>query len=170
VSSLSLMHPPGMVSNHMPRTVKRECDKSRFFDGLNESEIKAVINAGVRRRYLSRSIVVHEGLPATYFHLLVGGLARHFSITKDGRKAFLFWVSPGDIFGASALIRTPAVYVVNTEIVSDSIVCSWSRDTIRQLASQYPRLWENGLAIARDYLAWYVASHLSLICLGARKR
>jgi CRP/FNR family transcriptional regulator, nitrogen oxide reductase regulator len=46
----------------------------------------------------------------------------------------------------------------------------WERNTIRSLAAQYPRLVENGLAVATDYLTWYLATHLSLVCHTARQR
>jgi CRP-like cAMP-binding protein len=46
----------------------------------------------------------------------------------------------------------------------------WQRNTIRTLAAQYPKLLENGLTIANDYLTWYLASHLSLVCHTARQR
>ena len=142
----------------------------RYFGGLTEPEIQTIVEAASRRRYFARSVIVHEGQPAAHFYMLVTGTARHFSISQDGRKAFLFWVSPGEIFGASALLPNPSVYVVNTETVTDSFVLTWSRDTMRSLAAAHPRLWENGLEIARDYLAWYAASHLSLMSLGARRR
>lgn len=46
----------------------------------------------------------------------------------------------------------------------------WERDVIRRLAALHPRILENGLSIACDYLVWYLATHLSLICHTARER
>ena len=46
----------------------------------------------------------------------------------------------------------------------------WSRATLRNLAARYPRLLENALLIASDYLAWYLADHVALISLTARQR
>jgi CRP-like cAMP-binding protein len=44
--------------------------------------------------------------------------------------------------------------------------------TIRQahLIAQYPRLLENALLTASDYLAWHLASHIGLACHTARQR
>lgn len=41
---------------------------------------------------------------------------------------------------------------------------------MRSLAGQYPRLAENALLIASEYLAWYLADHVALICDSARER
>src|SRR2546429_8356690 len=46
----------------------------------------------------------------------------------------------------------------------------WDRGTLRNLAGYYPRLLENALLIAYDYLAWYVADHVALISHTARQR
>jgi len=46
----------------------------------------------------------------------------------------------------------------------------WDRPTLRNLAAHYPRLLENALLIASDYLAWYLADHVALIGQTARQR
>jgi CRP-like cAMP-binding protein len=46
----------------------------------------------------------------------------------------------------------------------------WDRSAIRELAARYPRLLENALITASDYLAWYVAAHVALTSHSARKR
>ncbi len=66
------------------------------------------------------------------------------------------------------VIKGSARYFVITP--KNSSVCVWERKTIRGLAARYPRLLENGLAIATDYLTWYLASHLGLLCHSARER
>ena len=77
---------------------------------------------------------------------------------------------PGDIFGGKALLSEPAVYLASTETVEDSTIYIWPRKVIRSFAAQSPNIMENSLSIASDYLAWYSASHLSLIRHGARTR
>lgn len=46
----------------------------------------------------------------------------------------------------------------------------WDRATLRGLAASYPRLVENALLMASDYLAWYLAAHVALISHTARQR
>jgi CRP-like cAMP-binding protein len=102
--------------------------------------------------------------------LLIKGGARYFFITPEGRKVYLLWLVPGEIFGGASLLAKPSAFLVSTETVRDSCVLVWERKTIRGLATRYPKLFENGVAIATDYLIWYLASHLSLLCHTARQR
>jgi len=49
-------------------------------------------------------------------------------------------------------------------------VLVWDRSTIRGLIARYPRLLENALLTASDYLAWHLTSHIGLACHTARQR
>jgi len=102
--------------------------------------------------------------------LLINGSARYFFVTHDGRKVYLLWLTPGDIFGGTSLLTETAEFIVSTEVVKGAEVFVWPRHIIRSLAARLPRLTENVLSTASDYLVWYVASHLSLICHSARRR
>jgi CRP-like cAMP-binding protein len=77
---------------------------------------------------------------------------------------------PGDVFGAASLLTEPAEFIVSTEATTESAALVWTRDVIRTIATKYPRLFENSLSITCDYLVWYLATHLSLICHTARER
>jgi CRP/FNR family transcriptional regulator, nitrogen oxide reductase regulator len=130
----------------------------------------SILAAASYRRFSGQSVVANQGEPADQLFLLIKGSARYFFITSEGRKVYLLWLLPGEIFGAASLLARPADLLVSTETVKDSYVLVWERKTIRRLATRYPRLVENGLAIATDYLTWYLASHLGLLCHSARQR
>lgn len=98
------------------------------------------------------------------------GRARHFFITEDGNKIILNWLVPGDTFGGYAVLATPASYLVSTETVKDSDALAWDHSTIRGLVERYPRLLDNGLLTAGDYLAWYLAANVALSRHSARQR
>jgi len=115
-------------------------------------------------------VVTSQAEQADHMFLLVKGSARYFFITPEGRTIYLLWLTPGEIFGGATLLTEPSLFLVGTETVRDSCVLAWPRKTIRTLAARYPKLLENGLAIATDYLTWYLASHLSLVCHTARQR
>ena len=144
--------------------------KARLLQGLSTSERDAVIAPASYRHLSATSVVMDQGEPADRLFLLVTGSARYFFITPDGRKVGLLWLVPGDIFGVACLLSAPAQFIVSTEVTRKSGVLVWQRDAIRTLARQYPRLLENALSIASDYLVWYLATHLSLICHSARER
>jgi len=115
-------------------------------------------------------VVTNQEEPANHLFLLIKGCARYFFITPGGQKIYLFWLASGEIFGGATFLTEPSLFLVGTEIVRDSCALVWHRNTIRTLAARYPTLLENALAIATDYLTWYLASHLSLVCHTARQR
>jgi len=144
--------------------------KSRFLEGIGPPDLKVILAAAKPRQFRANSIIVSQGNPADYLYLLTKGRARYFFTTEDGRKLLLLWLSPGEIFGASALLAIPSLYLASTEAIKDSHVLAWDRSTIRGLAARYPKLLENALLTASDYLAWYVAAHVALTSHSARKR
>jgi CRP-like cAMP-binding protein len=142
----------------------------RLLEGLSNEERNAILGAASYRRLSRHTVVTNQEEPATHLFLLLRGSARYFFIAPGGQKIYLLWLAPGDIFGGATLLPEPSLFLVGTEIVKDSYVLVWQRNIIRTLAARYPRLVENGLAIATDYLTWYLASHLSLVCHTARQR
>jgi CRP/FNR family transcriptional regulator, nitrogen oxide reductase regulator len=144
--------------------------KSRFLDGLAASDQKMLRAAATERRYLANSVITNQGNPAENFFLLTSGRARHFFITQDGRKTLLFWLTPGDIFGGAAFLLRPSKYLISTEALKDSSVFVWDRTTLRRLVVQHPGILESALSVASDYLTWYVADHVALLCHTARQR
>jgi CRP/FNR family transcriptional regulator, nitrogen oxide reductase regulator len=144
--------------------------KSRFLQGLTKAEIKSILAASTARRFPANSIVTLQGDPADYLFLLTKGCARYFSITEEGQKIVLVWFGPGDVFGGLALLPESSSYLLSTEIVKDSCLIAWSRGAIGDLMARHPRLQENALSIASEYLAWFHASHMALISHTARER
>lgn len=144
--------------------------KSDFLEGLVTSERKAVLGAATLRRFVPNSVITHQDTPADRFFLLLKGHARYFFITPEGHKVLLFSLVPGDTLGGAALLSHSSEYHVSAETVKDSSVLIWDRKTIRALAAKYPRLLENVLSVASDYLVWYVATHLGLTSNSARSR
>jgi len=143
---------------------------SRLLRRLTPSQLDEVLRAAAYRQFPAHAIVAEQNTRADRLFLLVTGSARYFFITPDGRKASLFWLMPGDALGGTCLLTEPAEYLVSAEATSQCRLLVWQRDTIRALATRHTILLENGLTIASDYLVWYQASHLSLICDNARQR
>jgi len=54
------------------------------------------------------------------------------------------WLASGEIFGGATLLPEPSRFLVGTEIVRDSCVLVWQRNTIRILAARYPNYWRTG--------------------------
>jgi len=157
-----------MISSAVVSTVREL--KPRFFEGLAPAELKIILNAATKRRFLEGSVITDQGHPSNHLFLLLQGSARYFYLTQEGQKILLRWLPPGEIFGGSALLRRHSEYKMSTEMVKGGCVLEWNRATIRGLALRYPRVLENVLEIVSDYLDGYVAVHISLTCHTARQR
>lgn len=144
--------------------------KARLFSGLSSAEISEILDLAVCHKYRAKSVVAEQGNQADRLFLLVSGSARYFFITAEGQKVYLFFLLPGDIWGGASLLTEPAEFIVSTEAVEESVALSWKRDVIRMIATKHPRIFENSVSIACDYLVWYLATHLSLTCHTARER
>ena len=144
--------------------------KPRLFEGLTSSEVASIVVLATKRRFLANSVMAHEGGPADHLFLMIHGRARGFCMTPQGKKVPVFWFPPGEVFGGTAFLSRSLEYLVSTEAVNNSTVLVWSRSAIRTLSAQYPRLVENGLLIAYDYLVVYRSLHVSATCQNARQR
>jgi CRP/FNR family transcriptional regulator, nitrogen oxide reductase regulator len=144
--------------------------KSLFLDGLALQERKVILSAATQRRYAANSVITSEGHPADHFFLITNGLARYFIITERGRKILFQWLGPGDVLGGRAVLSRHTSYLASTETVKDTSLLVWDRPTIRSLVVRYPRLLENALLTASDFVAWYLMSHISLVDHTARQR
>lgn len=144
--------------------------KSRFLDGLTYQDRAVILAAGSIRSVAAHSVIAHQGEPAARLYLITEGCARYFYLTPDGKKIMLFWLPTGQVFGVSALLPEPSRYLVSTEMVENGSVLVWRRSIIRALAVRFPRLVDNALCIASDYLTWYASAHTSLSCDNAEQR
>lgn len=144
--------------------------RSHFLDGLPQADHKTILAAATRRRFIANSVITNQGQPANYLFLLTNGLARFFFVTEEGRKLLFRWLGPGDLFGGRAILSNPSSYLFSTETVTDSSALVWDRPTIRSFVERTPRLLENALLTASDYVGWHVTSHISLACHTVRQR
>jgi len=156
-----------MTVLQLPRLVT---DNVELLRGLSRREMDLVLSSAKRRRFPAKSVITYQGEPADRLLLLRQGRARYFFETPHGKKLILRWIAPGDVFGGAALISRPSQYIVSTEAVTDSTVLVWDGATIRDLARQFPRILENTLYLAADYISWYVAAHAALTSKTARER
>ncbi len=144
--------------------------RSQFLDGLTPADRKTILAAATQRRFLANSVITNQGHPADHLFLVTKGLVRYFFITEEGKKLIFQWLGPGDLFGGRAILSTDSCYLASTEAVMDSSVLIWDRPTIRGLTKRYPKLLENALLTASDYVAWHLMSHIGIACYTGRQR
>jgi CRP/FNR family transcriptional regulator, nitrogen oxide reductase regulator len=143
---------------------------SELLRGLEPSEIDVILAAARPRQFSAKSLITHQDDPAERLFSLWRGRARYFYETPHGKKHILKWITPGHIFGGSALALTPSTYLVSTEAVRDSTVLVWDGPAIRDLARRLPRVMMNAYIVSMDYLSWYVGTHAALASENARER
>ncbi len=144
--------------------------RSQFLEGLGPPDRKTILSAATQLRFAANSVATNQGHPADRLFLLTEGSARHFFVTEEGKKLLLKWLGPGELFGGRTILSTRSSYLVSTEMVKDSSVFVWDRTTIRGLVERYPRLLENALLTASDYVTWHLTSYIGLACCAARQR
>jgi CRP-like cAMP-binding protein len=144
--------------------------KSSLLEGLKSKERELVLASATRRKYSAGNVISTQGLAGDRLFLLSKGCARFFYTTPDGTKILLLWMGPGDFFGGVALLAIPHTYVVSTEAVKDCEVLEWDRQTFRGLTERFPRLLDNALLIALQYIEWQMMAHVALSCHSARER
>jgi CRP/FNR family transcriptional regulator, nitrogen oxide reductase regulator len=144
--------------------------ESPLLAGLRPTELQTVLSAATRKRYAADSVITHQGFPANQLLMLLKGRARLFHETSDGKRLPMMWVTPGHLIGSMTLIPSPSTYLVSTEAIRDSLVLCWERNTIRELAYRFPRMFDNCLAIAANYFTWYIDTHVALTCHAAPER
>jgi|SRR6516164_1807912 CRP-like cAMP-binding protein len=141
-----------------------------LLEGLEPVEINDFLAGARHRRFPANSIITHQGHPATQAFMVLTGGARSFFLTAGGQKVHIHWYPPGDIFGGMALVSRPSEYIASTEAVKNSHTLVWDRVSIRNLAAHYPKLLDNALSIAANYMNLAIATQVSLSCHTARQR
>jgi CRP-like cAMP-binding protein len=144
--------------------------RSPFLAGLTQPELNSILEQAEYRKLPANHIVVNQDDSAEHLFLLLTGRARFFVITEKGQKIIHLWIPPGAVIGVATILSPPCRYLVSTETVRNSSVLVWNRATIRTLAAQHPKLFENALTLSLQYLTAYHAAHMALICGSARER
>src|ERR1700751_5504646 len=138
--------------------------KSQFLDGMAPSDLRTILSAATQRRFAADSVVTNQGHPADHLFLLTKGCARHFFVTEEGKKLLLKWLVPRDLFGGRTILLDRGFQLLCTGIMKVSSVYVWDRATIRGVLERYPRLLENALLDASEYVEWHLTSHIGLAC------
>jgi CRP/FNR family transcriptional regulator, nitrogen oxide reductase regulator len=143
---------------------------ARLLQGFSDTDRDEILTSAKERCYPPGALIYEQGAPAEEIFLLLRGRARCFYTTQEGQRVLLLWLTPGEAFGGKALLRSPSSYAISLEALKESRVLVWNRSTIRSLAERYPRIIENALSIATDYLEWYLAVHAALVFHSAPRR
>jgi CRP/FNR family transcriptional regulator, nitrogen oxide reductase regulator len=145
-------------------------EKPVFLEGLSPAEVQMVVAKAGVRRYAANAVITNEAAGANHLFLLLEGAARAFALTSGGEKIGLGWCAAGRVIGWAAIVSKQREFVVSYEAVKNSSALVWDRSTIQSLAATHPRLLENALSLAYDYLVRLRVLHLAALCDSAPQR
>jgi CRP/FNR family transcriptional regulator, nitrogen oxide reductase regulator len=145
-------------------------EKPVFLKGLSQAEVEMVVAKASIRRYAANAVITNEAAGANHLFLLLEGAGRGYALTSRGEKIGLGWFPAGRIMGWAALVSQRLDYIVSMEAVTSSSALVWDRITIQALAATLPRLLENALSLAYDYVVVYRGLHLAALCDSAPQR
>lgn len=134
----------------------------QLLEGFAPRDVAVILAAASVRRFEAHSLLSIEGHPADKLFLILDGQATTFTTTRKGERVLLLRIPPGDASGGRAFLSKPMEYLVSTEAVTNCHALVWNRSAILGLIRQYPRLLENALVIASDYVEVYRDLHLGL--------
>ena len=145
-------------------------EKPAFLEGLSPAEVQMVVAKAGVQRYAANAVITNEAAGATHLFLLLEGAGRGYALTSRGEKIGLGWFPAGSIMGWTSLVSKPMDYIVSMEAAASSSALVWDRATIQSLAVTLPRLMENAMHIAYDYVVTYRTLHLAALCDSAPQR
>src|SRR5271154_2717380 len=141
-----------------------------FLEGLNPAEARSIVAAARMRRFEANAVITSEGDPADRLFLMLDGGARFYTLSPQGQKVVVRWIRPGELVGGASLLTKPLDLVLSAEAVRNSSALVWDRATIRSFAAVSPRLLENALLLAYDYLVHYRILHVAASTHSAPQR
>lgn len=126
--------------------------------------------AASRKKVAGNQRLFQAGEKADRLFLLSAGSVKYYKITKKGEEVLLSWLSPGDIFGLSALFLPPSPYIGTAEAVQDCELYVWQQAILLQLVRDYPQIVKNSLRIVLHYVAVSADHLVGLITETAEQR
>jgi CRP-like cAMP-binding protein len=142
----------------------------KLLEGFTPDERTRFLEGATIRRLQPGSLITREGFPAESMALLVQGRCRFSCTTIEGRKLNLRWIYPGEVCGTAAMLSDPRAYLLSAEVVRASVALVWHRSAIRSFAASCPKLLDNGLLLAFDYIRLYQIAHVAATSQTARQR
>lgn len=107
---------------------------------IPDEDVHALEELGGQIRLPPGAVLAREGDPRREVHTVTSGMMRRTRLLPDGRRLVYAFVLPGDFIGFS----NAASYRHTIEAVTESTLCSFSVDSVRNLCERYPT-FESGL-------------------------
>jgi CRP/FNR family transcriptional regulator, nitrogen oxide reductase regulator len=144
--------------------------KPKFLEGLSSAEVKSIVAVASSKRFAANSLITSEGDPAECLYMMLDGNARYYTVSPEGKKIVVRWIRAGELVGGASFLSEPLEYALSAEAVKSCSALVWDRATIRSLAAVSPRLLENAMLLAYDYLVHFRILHVAMSSQSAPQR
>ncbi|WP_045222156.1 Crp/Fnr family transcriptional regulator [Desulfonatronum thioautotrophicum] len=129
----------------MPEDIVAVLSQSPVFQGLPESQLRALARIADPITYNPGDLIFSEGEDAAGFFFVVAGQVKISKISFEGKEQVLHFVGPGEIF-AEVPVYSGGTYPANAEALRESRTFFFPRQAIRRLLANDPNLAMNMLA------------------------
>ncbi len=141
-----------------------------LLDGLAGRDCVAIVAAAACRDFPARTVLCRQEEPACSMFLVESGWVRFARTTAEGRDVLLRWLVPGDCFGIASAVARPMNYMATALTIGPARLYVWEAEAVRSAAAAYPRLAQNVLRIALQYIEEYGERHAELLSRTAEQR
>lgn len=110
--------------------------EAKLFSGLSSDQVCAIKGIVSRKQYATRSILYHEGEPATQLFVIKEGMVKLSSTLPDGREQILCPRGSGQLMGFGTTKQ--ATYRHTAEALTEVSVCTIPHKEMKQVIQQNP--------------------------------
>lgn len=107
------------------------------FSLLDRSQIRAMLDHAVSRRFDEGTAIFHEEQAADSFFLLLDGYLRVVRSTPGGDQIIVLHISPGQLFGIAPALQRET-YPATAIAAAESIALSWPVHLWQDFTAHYP--------------------------------
>ena len=122
-----------------------------LFDGLTNSEIKAVVRSSQAAKRADRAFFFLEGDPAERVFVLGDGKIKLSQVTETGQQVILGYIAPGKVYGIVALLED-VEYPVSAQAVGTCEAYFWTQKDLHRLMTDFPRITFNAMQIMGEQI------------------
>ena len=125
--------------------------KSDVFKGLTIEQYQEVLKKSLHKKIQSKSILFHQGDPASMCFLVNHGRLKLTMLNEQGKEAIIRYIGAGDLTAAVAVLKDWD-YPVTAESVETSDVIGWDKQTFLGLMRNFPNIANNIVSILLERL------------------
>ncbi len=116
-----------------------------LFQEMTPPELQRLAQGSRLRRMARGDTVFRVGEPCVEFHVTVMGQVKLFALSPAGQEKVIELIGPGQTF-AEALMFSDKPYIINAQVLTDTLLLSVSKEVVVSEIHREPRLAQRILA------------------------